>query len=193
MTRSRKLLWGLAIAVVGYVGFTSLPSGAEMLSGADSTRARSAELRGQIDRVDAALAEADRFASDLAAARAAVPVDAELSRMIALIDAAVSASDLDWASGAPSASPAEAGSGSAWSMSLTLNGEIGNVPVLLENLRRLPRLVVVDSVQVRGASPATVTLSLRFFAAAGSPGAFPTATDESVTVPDAAERSGGEG
>lgn len=170
MTRSRKIIWALAITIVGYIGVSSLPSGAQMLSGARETQAKVDELRERITRTNQVTQDLETFTSDLEAARQAIPVQPELPAVIDLLDAAVRSANMRWISGAPSAADSEE---NTWKMSLTLTGSARDVTRLLDNIRQLPRLVVVDSVQVRGDRDATVLLSLRFFAAAGDPESFP--------------------
>ncbi len=170
MTRSRKILWLMAILIVGYIGVSSLPSGAQMLTGARETQAEVDELRGRITRTDQATQDLDAFTRDLEAARKAVPVQPELPEVIDLLDSAVRSANMRWISGAPSAADSEE---STWKMSLTLTGSARDVTRLLDNISQLPRLVVIDSLQVRGDRDATVLLSLRFFAAAGDPESFP--------------------
>lgn len=186
MSRSRKMLWALAILVVGYIGLSSLPSGAELLSGARETESQIDELRERIELADQAAADTE-FANELETARTAVPVDPELPAVIDLIDGAVRAANMRWISGSPSAADGE---GSSWTMSLTLTGSSRDTARLLDGIRALPRLVVVDSVQVRGDRDATILLSLRFFAAEGDPASFPASDDQ---APDAGQDAGQEG
>lgn len=177
MSRSRKILWTLAILVVGYIGVSSLPSGAAMLSGARSTEAETDELLARIALADEAAADPS-FDASLEEARSAVPVHPELPTIIDLLDGAVRSAGMRWISGSPSAASSE---GSGWTMALTLTGSARDTTRLLDALHTLPRLVVVDSVQVRGDVDATILLSVRFFTAEGDPESFRVETDKAAS------------
>jgi len=171
VNRSRAFIVVLAVGVGGYVGLPYLPDGAEMLSGATAAQEQAADLQVKTAKADEALTDPEGFGKALAAARAAVPVEPGLPEMIDMLEAAVVASGMRWTSGSP-APAASDGSSSSWTMNLTLRGSTEQVPALLSSLRDLERLVVVDSVQLRGDRDATVVVSLRFFAATGSPDSF---------------------
>ena len=64
MSRSRKVLWALAVLVVGYIGLSSLPSGAELLSGARDTESQIDELRERIALADQAATDPE-FTNEL--------------------------------------------------------------------------------------------------------------------------------
>jgi Tfp pilus assembly protein PilO len=177
MSRSRKILWTLAVLVVGYIGLSSLPSGTEMLSGARDTESQIDEVRKRIARANDAAGDLDTFTSQLDVARRAVPVEPELPAVIDALDGAVRAAGMRWISGSPSAADSDE---SNWKMSLTLTGSSRDVGRLLDNIRALDRLVVIDSVQVRGDRDATILLALRFFAAQGDPKSFPV-NDQQAT------------
>lgn len=176
MTRSRKILWALAVFVVGYVGYGSLPDAGEMLSGARQKDADRASLLEQIRLADEAMLGNETFLGDLETSRVAVPRDADLPAVIAALDRTVKNVGMRWTSGAPSPQDAgmlEGGNGQ-WQLSMTVSGDLSRVPVLLRQLRVLERLVTVDSVQVRTeGSGVTAQLSVRFFALPGDPLAFP--------------------
>lgn len=171
MNRSRAFIMVLATGVIGYVGLPYLPDGAEMLSGATAAKEQAASLRAKAAKADQALTDQEGFGQALAAARTAVPVEPGLPEMIDKLETAVVASGMRWTSGSPAPAAAD-GSSSSWTMNLTLRGSADQVPALLSSLRDLDRLVVVDSVQLRGDLDATVVVSLRFFAAVGSPESF---------------------
>lgn len=171
MTRSRKMLWALAVMVVGYVGYSSMPSGAELLSGARDTEAKIAEVRSRLDVADAAARDKENFTENLETARLAVPVDPSLPDVIDAIDASARTAGLSWLSGSPSAAE---GDGQTWRLSLTLAGDSRNVPKFVEAIAGLPRLLVIDSLQVRGDRDATIQVALRFFATPGDPDSYPS-------------------
>lgn len=177
MNRSRVIIWVLAALVIGYVGLPYLPDGAEMLSGATSARTEAADLRTKSAKADEALADPAGFGEALATARTAIPRDAELPVVIEKIDAAVRAAGMRWTAGSPAPVASDAAS-SSWSMTLTLTGSARQVPGLLTSLNKLDRLIVIDSVQLRGSEDATVVLAVRFFAAAGEPGSFEQVSEE---------------
>lgn len=186
MTRSRKILWLFAVVVVGYIGSSSLPSGTALVSGARSKEAAATDLRTKIAKADSALSDTANFATNLAIARSLVPVQPDLPEVIALIDGAVKLSGLRWLSGAPSAVSADTiESFQQWTLLLTLSGSARALPSFLQNLHALPRLIVVDSVQIRGDREATISITLRFFAAVGAPEAFAAenAAAASTTLP----------
>jgi Tfp pilus assembly protein PilO len=179
VNRSRALLLVLGLGVGAYVGLPYLPDGAEMLSGATSARTEAAGLRTKSAAASAAVADESKFAPALAAARAAVPRDAELPSLITDLEQVVRDAGMTWSSGSPSAAGGTA-EAPVWSMTLTLSGPARRVPDLLDGIGSLERLVVVDSVQVRGDIDASIVLSVRFFAAAGSPDSFPGAAGDAA-------------
>ena len=183
MTRSRKILWALAVFVVGYIGYGALPDAGEMLSGADRKDAERASLLEQVRLADEAMLGNETFLAELEESRVAVPRDAELPAVIAALDRTVQSVGMRWTSGAPSPQDAgllESGNGE-WQLAMTVSGDISRVPLLLRQLRALDRLVTVDSVQVRTeGSGVTAQISVRFFALPGDPLAFP----EEIPVPD---------
>jgi len=190
VTRSRKIVWALAAVVVGYVGIGALPSGAELLSGAREKEQRRAAVLEQTALADEVIAEGEAFDDRLAALRTAVPADAGLPSVIALIERAVLDSGMVWVSGAPSPiQQAEGAQTSEWQLAVTINGSARELPRLLEALRDLPRLVVVDSVQVRDDAAATIQLTVRFFATVGDPASYepadvvPVAPAPTTTLP----------
>jgi hypothetical protein len=80
-----------------------------------------------------------------------------------------------WVAGSPSRLPAADGS---WEISLTLNGASRSVPVLLDEIRALPRLLTVSSVQTRGDAEGIILVTVKFYAYAGDPQAFPEVAPE---------------
>jgi Tfp pilus assembly protein PilO len=177
MSRSRIIIWVLAALVIGYVGLPYLPDGAEMLSGATSARTEAADLRAKSAKADEALADPEGFGAALATARTAVPREVGLPAMIEELETAVRSSGMRWTSGSPAPAATDETS-SSWSMSLTISGSARQVPGLLRAINDLDRLVVVDSVQLRGDEEATVVLSVRFFAATGEPSSFESSSEE---------------
>lgn len=176
MTRSRKILWALAVLVVGYIGYGALPDAGETLSGAREKDTEREITQEQIRLADEALLGAEVFTRDLEDLRVAVPRDPDLPAVIAALDRTVKSVGMRWTSGAPSPQDAgllEDGNGQ-WQLSMTVSGDLSRVPVFLRELRDLERLIVVDSVQVRteGAG-VTAQLSVRFYALPGDPLAFP--------------------
>ena len=189
MSRSRKILWALAVFVVGYIGYGALPDAGEMLSGARSKDAERESLISQITLADEASLGGEVFLKDLDAARAAVPVEPDLPELIANLDQTIKVAGMRWTSGAPSPQDAgflEGGNGE-WQFSMTVSGDLSQVPSLLGELRDLERLVSVDSVQVRSeGTGVTVQISLRFFAFPGDPLAFDAPSDVSSGTQDPA-------
>jgi hypothetical protein len=189
MSRSRKILWALAILVVGYIGYGALPDAGEMLSGARTKDAERESLISQIGLADEAALGGEVFLRDLDAARVAVPVEPDLPELIANLDQTIKVSGMRWTSGAPSPQDAgfrEGGNGE-WQFSMTVSGDMERVPSLLGELRDLERLVSVDSVQVRSeGTGVTVQISLRFFAFPGDPLAFDAPSDVPAGTQDPA-------
>lgn len=183
MTRSRKMIWALAILVVGYIGYSSLPDAGAMLSGArDKDAARLVTLE-QIALADEALADEEAFLAELETARAAVPADPDLPAVIDALDETIRRVGMRWTSGAPSAQDTgfqETGQGE-WQLSMTVSGDVRSLPLLLDALRAQSRLIAVDSVQLRNEGAGVVVqISARFFAFPGDPLAFDTPTDPSA-------------
>jgi Tfp pilus assembly protein PilO len=192
MSRSRKILWALAIFVVGYIGYGALPDAGEMLSGARAKDTERAALLEQVRLADEASLGSEVFLKDLDAARSAVPSEPGLPALIADLDQTIKLAGMRWTSGAPSPQDAgllEGGNGE-WQFSMTVSGDMQRVPSLLRELRELERLVAVDSVQVRSeGTGVTVQISLRFFAFPGDPLAF----DTPVAVPAETQDPGVDG
>lgn len=189
MTRSRKILWALAVFVVGYIGYGALPDAGEMLSGAREKDNERTSTLDQIRLADEAILANELFLTELEQLRIAVPRDPDLPAVIAALDRTVKNVGMRWTSGAPSPQDAgllEGGNGQ-WQLSMTVSGDISRVPILLRELRDLERLVTIDSVQVRTeGTGVTAQLSVRFFALPGDPLAFPEqapVSDESQGVP----------
>jgi len=192
VTRSRKILWALAVLVVGYIGYGSLPDAGEMLSGARQKDAERTATLEQIRLADEAIRGNELFLEDLEQMRAAIPRDPDLPTVIAALDRTVKNIGMRWTSGAPSPQDAgilEDGNGQ-WQLSMTVSGDLSRVPLLLRELRGLERLVTVDSVQIRTeGSGVTAQLSVRFFALPGDPLAFP----EEVVPADGSQDATAEG
>lgn len=181
MNRSRTILLTFAVIVVGYVGLPYLPDGAEMLSGATSARTEAEDLLTKSSKAADAVTDEQNFAAALSAARAAVPRTAELPELISDLEDVARAAGMTWNSGSPSTSGGAAET-PVWTMTLTLSGSARRVPDLLDGIRELDRLVVVDSVQVRGDVEASIVISVRFFAATGAPESFPATGAEGNTA-----------
>ena len=175
MSRSRKALWFLAVLVVGYIGYGSLPDAGEMLSGARAKDAERDVLLSQVALADEAILGADTFLAELDALRTAVPVDPDLPGVIADLDRAVRASGMRWSAGAPSPLDAgllEGGTGQ-WRLAMTLSGGSDDLLAFLDEVARLERLVTVESLQVRGEGADFVAqIAVRFYALPGDPLAF---------------------
>jgi len=187
VSRSRKILWALAVLVVGYIGYGSLPDAGEMLSGARAKDAERDVLRGQIDMADEALADRDGFLAELESLRAAVPTEPSLPDVISDLDRVVRGSGMRWSAGAPS--PRDAGlladGTGQWQLSMTVSGEEDGLLALLDGVGRLERQVTVESVQVRNeGADLVVQLSVRFYALPGDPLAFDVPAADDVPVDD---------
>lgn len=174
MTRSRKILWALAVTVVGLVGYSALPDAGQMLSGATADENQRDVLRQQVALADAALSDEEAFLADLEEARAAVPAAPDLPAVIDVLEETVRRSGMRWTSGAPSAPDAQAdATQGSWQLAMTVSGSARDLPGLLDAFRVLERLIVVDSVQVRNDGDGVVAqISVRFFALPGDPLAF---------------------
>lgn len=174
MTRSRKILWAFAVIVVGFVGYAALPDAGQMLSGATNDENQRDVLRQQVALADVALSDDETFLADLEKTRAAVPPTPNLPAVIDVLEETVRRSGMRWTSGAPSAPDAQAdATQGSWQLAMTVSGSAGDLPGLFDAFRRLERLIVVDSVQVRNEGAGVVAqISVRFFALPGDPLAF---------------------
>jgi hypothetical protein len=190
VSRSRKMLWALAILVVGFIGYSSLPDAGELLSGATAKEQATAVLRDQLAVADAALTDEEAFLFELEQARVAVPRSPDLPAVIDVLEETVRRSGMRWTSGAPSGQESSPDvSQDSWQISMTVSGTAQQVPALLDAIRGLDRLVVVDSVQVRSDGAGVIAqISARFFALQGEPLAFESAPGE--TSASSPEESG---
>lgn len=171
MTRSRKILIGLfalvVLAVVVSGPGSSIPSAGDLTTNAKEDRAAAQAAKEQVNTAKKATGDPDGFASELSAARAAVPPTPQLGNLITAIEQIVTETGLTWSSGAPTRSSGE--DGSAWGMSMRVKGSPDKVVTLLDKLQSMPRLVVVDTLTMQGTTPdeTDTTLTLRFFSTPG--------------------------
>lgn len=177
MTSSRKaliILGAIALIVVVFSSFGSLPSAASLVSGAETSRSTAATLENQVRAARAALSDPETFADALADARTSVPPTPRLGQLITELETLAVESGLQWVAGTPSRS---ADGQEAWSLEMKVLGPPTSVVAFLDQLQSLPRLVTVDTLSIQsptGADTAT-TLTARFYFTPGDLQAF---TDE---------------
>jgi Tfp pilus assembly protein PilO len=161
MTRDRKLLLLLgAIAVIGaWFALVWMPRGNDIA--AANTRAEAADQRVddlQLELQRLASGDRDDHASDSALERvtAAIPDTADLAGLITGVDATATEAGVQLLGLTPSA-PA-AGTPTVVPFSLDVIGGYFSVVSFTQKLTALPRLIVIDSVQVSAADRGLLTV-----------------------------------
>ena len=161
ITRTKVLAAALGIIVVAvFPSWVPIPSRATANEQATQARGEADALRNQISRARAAQQDATGFAATKAALEQAVPNGPDLPALISQIRSATEAVNMLWLSGSPQQSALANGSGKAWTLSMSLQGRASSAPDLLDRLRSIERLVVIDSVSFQGAGAGEVILNI---------------------------------
>lgn len=133
-----------------------------MLSSLDQAEQVSAQANEKANRVVAARNARDQkeaFDKRLAAAEAALPQNIDMQGAITQIQQAANAAGVSWTQGTPApvveaekeatgepAADKPAASATSYSITITAEGQLNNISAFVANLRKIQRLVVVDSV-----------------------------------------------
>jgi hypothetical protein len=186
---TRRIPWLKVIPVVLVVGF-----GANWVSGQRSDRlaeaaeivAEAEELEAKIPAARAAQAKVEEAERTIAAVSTAIPASSELQGLITTLSTLASAANVEWQTArfgsppapGPDGDAAAAGPGAtAQELSLELNATEATLRGYLDTLAKMPRLLVVDAVQISWGAPKPYTirasLSVRAFT---MPPLMPTAT-----------------
>lgn len=194
MSRNRKLFWlalSIVAAVIAVTSFGGLPSASDLVSGADSKKQQAAALNSKSAQALEASNNPAEFANELASARAAVPPVPELAQLISQVQTQAQAAGVTWTSGSPRRSMS--GDTPSWGMEMVVTGSVQQVVDLINRLRSLPRLIVVESValQQSGDELPQATLSISFFATQGELQSFPEEQREAIEKEWSTEDNGG--
>jgi Tfp pilus assembly protein PilO len=161
VTRDRKLLLLLgAIAVIGvWFALVWMPRGNEIA--AAETRVEAADLRAeelQLELQRLVSAERDDEASDAALDRvtAAIPDTADLAGLITGVNATATEAGVQLLGVTPAA--LTAGTPTVVPFSLDVTGGYFSVVSFTQKLTALPRLIVIDSLQVSAADRGALTV-----------------------------------
>lgn len=174
------------LVVVAWFALLWSPKGADL---ADAKERRSAaqsevaQLQARLDRLTAAKRDSARLEAAANRVGAAVPATADLAGFLLATDDAARAAGVEFLTVTPSpVATSTSGGPSEIALTLSIKGRYGQVLGFLDRLLDLPRVVVVDSVDVSaeqgtaGAPSLSVSLSGRIFTTELPAGAAPTTT-----------------
>ena len=187
MNRTRILAAALGVVVLTtFPSWAPVPSKVTLQEEAESARLEARGLRTQTERAKAALRDKATIDARLDSLAKAVPAGPDLPGLITQLRTAADRAGLQWVAGSPQRSPGNASGSSSWTLTTTLIGRAAAVPMFIDELRRTPRLVVVDSVAYQNITNGQVsaTLTLRFYATAAIDAKAPTASTTAPAVPD---------
>lgn len=187
MNRKRILIAIFVIALLGALPtWVPIPSRSAMQSETEQARGELAQLQAKTAEAQDAVAKSDDVATLGALLSAAVPAGPDLPGVIDQVGQAAVSSNLAWVAGAPQKSAATDGGPVSWTMGVSVIGAPTAIPVFLERLRSISRVVVVDSVgfQTESAGTVTANVTLRFFATGETDvrAATPVSPDASVAT-----------
>jgi hypothetical protein len=169
MTRT-KILGALLVGLIVLFGPSALP-----IPSPETLREEAVAARGEVNSLKqkieetAAVAESADFPSRAAIAELAVPAGPDLPGLIDELQDVANQAQMTWVAGAPLKVSNDSGSENIWTMSMNLEGRLGDLPVVLDLLGVMDRLVTVDSISFQRASgdDIAVTILLRFYATTG--------------------------
>ena len=187
MNRTRILAAALGVVVLTtFPSWAPVPSKVTLQEEAESARLEARGLRTQTERAKAALRDKATIDARLDALAKAVPAGPDLPGLITQLRTAADSAGLQWVAGSPQRSPGNASGSSSWTLTTTLIGRAAAVPIFIDELRRTPRLVVVDSVAYQNITNGQVsaTLTLRFYATAAIDAKAPATSTTAPTAPD---------
>lgn len=167
MNRKRILIAIFVIALLGALPtWVPIPSRSAMQAETDQANGELTQLRNRTAAARDAVAKSKDVAAFGAMLAAAVPAGPDLPSVIDQVGQAAVSSNLAWVAGAPQKSAGSEGGPSSWTMGVSVIGSPTSIPLFLERLRSIDRVVVVDSVgfQTEGAGSVTANVTLRFFA-----------------------------
>ena len=181
MSRQRLLTIILGVVLVAALpNIVPMPSRVTLNAEADAARVEAATLNEQISAAGVAQAAPSSFAAKSDALVAAIPDGPDLPGVISALRDVAMRSGLKWEAGAPQRVPAtDETAPASWTMTVSLKGSGTAVPIMIDALRNISRVVVIDSVSYQGTNGNIVnaTIMLRFFAL--------TAKDEFKAMPKA--------
>ena len=159
----------------------------------DAAETRNRELELRVDRLEAAQDGAPARMAELAALRRAVPDEPELAQFILDANQAASEAGVDFLSISPGVpAPGVSGLPPVISLSITVTGPYFSVLDYLERIGDLPRIVVIDALNLQpnaapdGLQELTVSVTGRMFASSAPqippPTTVPPAPGETTTT-----------
>jgi type IV pilus assembly protein PilO len=201
MSRRTILVAGAAAAGLAIMWFLLLwgPQGGKLDDARERETAAQAENDGlelRLARLQAAQQEAPEMMADLDGLRRAVPDDPQLAEFILDANTAASDAGVDFISIAPGVPQAGAALPPTITLSISVSGEYFSVLDYLERLSDMPRIVVVDSLNLapssseNGLQELAVQVTARMFAtsapqvaAAAAATGSPVATTTTTAAP----------
>ncbi len=166
MNRTRFLAGVLGVVVVvAAPSVLPIPSASTFKEETAALRAENDATRQKIE-LTAAAQEDPTFPGRQAVASARIPAGPDLPGLIDELDAAVTATGMQWTAGAPQNATPSSGAEHVWTMTMNLEGPVSTLPTLLARLGTLQRLVTVDSVTLQRTQGSGVSASVvvRFYA-----------------------------
>lgn len=164
---NRTKLLGAVLGVIVIVAVPSvlpIPSASQLSEETTSLQDTNDAIRQKIELTTTYAGDAG-FAEKQRVAAASVPTGPDLPGLIDELDATIASAGMRWTAGAPQKSN-DAASSNVWTMTMNLEGPVSSLPVLLDRLGSLQRLVTVDSVtlQRNQGSEIAASVIVRFFA-----------------------------
>ena len=166
MNRTKFLAGVLGVVVIMAAPSTlPIPSASTIKEETAALRAENDATRQKIE-LTTVVGTDPAFPGRQAVASARVPAGPDLPGLIDELNAAVTATGMQWTAGAPQIATPSSGAEHVWTMTMNLEGPISTLPELLERLGSLQRLVTVDSVNVQRSqgSDASASIVVRFYA-----------------------------
>ena len=192
MNRRTLSMAGGACAVLLVAWFALLwsPKGAQLASARErqeTAEATAAELEVKVARLQDSLRRSPELQADLDRVRSAVPSSADLPQFILDVDDAAAKAGVEFLSVTPTRPALGAGGPTEVKLALAIEGDYQPVLDFLDQVLRMRRLIVIDSVAVTpdgSTSSLSITLYARMFTTeapplpAGSAPVAPTPTTE---------------